>query len=736
LLYCKQLRKYLIMATFFKKNYSGLLQRDREFSTELTTWTTTVKILFVIDGRVNLEKGKKDFGLGFVLDTLRSNTTNWVRFVVDVAKRDNEKMENLSVGPYDVRFLGFRFDQDGFHLSNYDQVWFFGDNPGSDSDLFDPPEDPLMYKEDKWSPLSNEERKILADWMDKGGGVFATGDHGVLGASLGSFIPRVRTMRRWTHDQNVPLVLGTNQNQTLQPSIFGNLEQDLIPQPIEPVLRHVVTSFSMLGSFSLKPHPILLNGNKVIDKFPDHMHEGEVMQDDQVELDRPLEIPGYDRPEYPSGEIVSTASSALFIPASRPRPRVIAYGRTTNEFFPELTPFSFASPVSYFKRFPLIAVYDGDPVQIGRIVVDSTWHHWFSMNLLGFFNAQENEVYQYKQANYRNVGNNTQLENKVYENMQAYYRNVGLWLLKPALRSSILFGAVWNQLTLSAPMEFRGPMTSWEMGKKMTESLEKETSSGMVAEMVGSLMQNGTMNDPSRHTDLETPSAVSHLPSDLSSHAIIGSIGMSLRELATPLLDAQTFGKKHEICPEELIKAALDGATKGSQLMIEALDEAVKQSSALLEKIKAGYRKIEPDAIPLPLKTVNLTIIPERLQFPTESDPSLHANSLSFTVRILIKGLVIASQIVEIDIPKFNQRGALVPLKIKPFQIQVQTGEELKVEVLVGKWWLERVDAELIRFEDTLKEKPSLWIGSHLPGISQPWRLWYSVLFTKNESAS
>ncbi len=174
---------------------------------------------------------------------------------MDVACRDKEKSENPFAGPDEERYQGFRFNQEGFELGEYDQVWFFADNPGIESDDIDST-DPLLHKQVRFSPLESEEQKILATWMDEGGGVFAAGDHGLLGASLGSFIPRVRTMRRWTHDQNVPVKSGYNQNETLQPVLSGDPESDVVPQPIEPVLRHVVTSFSMFGSLSLQPHPI------------------------------------------------------------------------------------------------------------------------------------------------------------------------------------------------------------------------------------------------------------------------------------------------------------------------------------------------------------------------------------------------------------------------------------------------------------------------------------------------
>ena len=35
------------------------------------------------------------------------------------------------------------------------------------------------------------------------------------------------------------------------------------------------------------------------------------------------------------------------------------------------------------KRFGAIGAYNGHCVKIGRVVVDSTWHHWFDVNLNG-----------------------------------------------------------------------------------------------------------------------------------------------------------------------------------------------------------------------------------------------------------------------------------------------------------------------------------------------------------------
>ena len=267
-----------------------------------------------------------------------------------------------------------------------------------------------------------EELRLLAEWMDRGGGVFAAGDHWDLGASMCSRIPRVRTMRKWTLVEGVPTMDGDRRNQTLQgdSGYQDALEGDTTPQPIELVYSSRVAS---ILARPLMAHPLLSTTTGVIDHFPDHMHEGEVVEDDAVELDRPLGIPGYVGVEYPAEEPEATfAAAASGIEPARPRPRphVVAYGRTTNlknVLTPPIVlgdhatvglPGSGPSIGRSTVRFGLVGAYDGDRVGIGRVVVDSTWHHWFSYNLHGFAQDQ---------------GNPAQ-----YALMQAYYRNVGLWL--------------------------------------------------------------------------------------------------------------------------------------------------------------------------------------------------------------------------------------------------------------------------------------------------------------------
>jgi hypothetical protein len=257
--------------------------------------------------------------------------------------------------------------------------------------------------------------------------VFAAGDHALLGASMCSKIPRVRNMRKWTRAQGVPSFADPDRHETLVHDLqTGELawEGDRWAQQIWPVYRQDPSDPTFIHRF---PHPLLCGRNGVIDRFPDHMHEGAVIEDDQVRLDEPLGIPGFDGEEFPFVEPVVGGAAALASDTFgvRPRPQVIAHGLTTNLD-------------GSARRFALIGVYDGDPVGIGRVVVESTWHHWFSMNLVGF---QEQVP-------------------GLYTGMQTYYRNVALWLSTPAQRASMLFAAIWGVLVGKHPGAFDSVMGS------------------------------------------------------------------------------------------------------------------------------------------------------------------------------------------------------------------------------------------------------------------------------------
>ena len=72
-------------------------------------WTVPIRILIVIDGRINTGHGVSDFGLGPVLATLHDPAFPWVRFEVEVRRRH-------PLGGFRFTLFGIPID-----LDQYDQ---------------------------------------------------------------------------------------------------------------------------------------------------------------------------------------------------------------------------------------------------------------------------------------------------------------------------------------------------------------------------------------------------------------------------------------------------------------------------------------------------------------------------------------------------------------------------------------------------------------------------------------
>lgn len=329
-----------------------------------------LRILFLSDG-ISFAPGV-GFGLNLVKELLDQTTIGWVDFKVDTA--------NHSPGMLNATLL-----------NKYHQVWFFGIGGGNGS-------------------LSTDEQKALLKWMDeRQGGVFATGDHDTLGAALGRNIPRAGTMRRWTVAQNVPSGGGPTRIDTNRPqnasqgaptynTIPNSAETDTTPQPIR-----WVAWMKIGGVFGWKsPHPILCHATHgPIDIMPDHPHEGRCFDTAPGKF----EVDISSAKEYPTQN------------GNRPLPQVIAYGRPLPS-----PPYQFAKGEHDVNDwFPMISVYDGQQIGIGRVVVDSTWHHWMNLNIQDIKTAGEA------------VGASNEARAK-WEKIRQYYINIARWLATTSQR--------------------------------------------------------------------------------------------------------------------------------------------------------------------------------------------------------------------------------------------------------------------------------------------------------------
>jgi hypothetical protein len=487
-------------------------------------WAPKVRILFVIDGRITEGHGEQEFGLGPPIDTLQDQSAvPWLDLDVTIGDRDH---------PSD-----FRLTQN--NLGNIDQVWLFGDEPG-EAAASDPTTLDSVIDDQHKNPLGEPELAVLANWMDGGGGVFATGDHSILGASMCHRIPRVRTMRAWTHAQGVPSLDEPDRHETLQhvpPASEVDQEGDGYAQRIFPVYQSV----GGLPLAGLVPHPLLCGPHGVIDHFPDHMHEGTVFEDADVQLDQPLNFDGYSGMEYPR---YSTPVLDALLPGwsplgNRPVPHVVAHGLTTNTDAPP-------------RSFGLVAAYDGQLAKVGRVVVDSTWHHWFSLNLHHFM----------------------QHELVIYEQLQWYYRNIAVYLATREQRAQMLFAAIWTGLLSRFPGAFSPGFSVWKAGQRALDVLGRNAPQCLVSELVSSVIPQAAPPSLARR---EGP----HPGPDpyLTNVAITGGIALEMVERTNQVLLGQVKG--HEVDEAEIIELGWGGVSRGSQALLASVDEGLRSYTNL-----------------------------------------------------------------------------------------------------------------------------------------------------------
>lgn len=202
-------------------------------------------------------------------------------------------------------------------LARYDEVWFF-------------------LRSHDGRELQADECEALRAWMDAGNGVLITGDHaelfgGVpvgLGAPVGRLVPRAGNLRAWGsgpgpdrgHSVDTIEISG-------EAGVAGDPQQDGAPQRLILPMQA-----------NLKRHPIFQGSDgRLLDRFPDHMHEGAVRI-------APLDWAG------------------------EPLPVVVARG------------------LDHWRAqcFDLMVAWDGHESPggpKGRILADSSWHHYVDFNV-------------------------------------------------------------------------------------------------------------------------------------------------------------------------------------------------------------------------------------------------------------------------------------------------------------------------------------------------------------------
>lgn len=521
----------------------------------------TVRVLIVADTSVSFTT---DFGIGMVVDLIRANADGYVNFVVDLA-RLGTKTSTISVnsapGPRGAKYLNFRFASQlagQYVVDGYDQVWCFGFAPGNDASS----DDSNIWDNDYAS--TDTDLAVLTRWMNDGGGVLAMGDHHYLGASMCARIPRVRSMRRWTNAQSVPPQFGVGRFDTNRPQtaaqdatltanpdrIPDEAQRDGVPQQIT-WKRYNVWSFRPWVRRH-RPHPLLCGGQLgVIDVLPDHPHEGWVYEDGDIDVSAEYRF------EDPAGDFVGVEYPSNG--TVQPRPEAIAWANTLPD-----PPYWHNKGDSPAKRFAVIGVYDGDAVDVGRVVVDSTWHHWMDMNLVGL------------------AAESTDTE---YQKIVRYFRNCAVWLSREGQRRQMLtYATFWSTLLATSYEDFNRHEPILTLGTKAIDVIGRLTSDCLVHDWLTAYIPDRFRLELTRPIRPMPEPCWSCPPFELLEQMVMGGIVKAILPLRDELDRLHRDPKAKLKLDHELVHTATQ---RGAAAGLEAFRVAIKHNLARLEEVAA-----------------------------------------------------------------------------------------------------------------------------------------------------
>jgi hypothetical protein len=302
--------------------------------------------------------------------------------------------------------------------------------------------------------------------MNGGGGLFATGDHGVLGVGLCGSVTRARSMRLWgptSPDPDVDEVSmgGPRRNDTNRvgndPGTQFNDQSDDVPQDIQPTLF----TARFAGFVKIRwPHPLLCGSKGTIRVLPDHPHEGECV----VPGDLTAVYPFDGTPEYPAA-----GGGPAISPVIVARSTVPAGNDADGSKMPTLA-----------HSFGAIAAYDGHRAGIGRVVTDATWHHFVNVNLVGEVGLPETEI--------KGRGFLASASGEAhFEAIKNYYRNIAIWIAPPdahrCFRRKLIWALLYQHRVLEAvlaipnlPLDRAGATVLFEIGVHARDVLGRAAS--------------------------------------------------------------------------------------------------------------------------------------------------------------------------------------------------------------------------------------------------------------------
>jgi len=333
-------------------------------------------------------------------------------------------------------------------------------------------------------------------------------------------------------------------------------QSDDIPQYIVPETGKNVCYEPIVYQFNPKLlHPLLQGSLGPILAFPDHMHEGEVIL--PYEYDRVFSFAGSKFEEYPSGS------------GGKVEPQIVAWSATNGAS--NVVPDSEIHPIrrhvgdddiSPLTFFGAIGAYDGRLAGVGRVVVQSTFHHLMDINLIGDPAAPAGDA---KQQGFLATARGR----AILTGIEDYFNNVVQWLAPPRYTPKPWLQSIVAAMAMQPLRDVaRTPPPNSErwLGKTAVASMTSIAREGMLMSWLRDLL----------------PEEISRSLPALPWGPVTGSGGCGS-------VDQQAM--LHSALGHAVIKAAAHGRVKGNHKLLTD-PEAQKQ---ILEASIHGVRSLSDD---------------------------------------------------------------------------------------------------------------------------------------------
>ncbi|WPB78364.1 hypothetical protein KYC5002_04230 [Archangium violaceum] len=395
-------------------NRWGIIDWNRHFG----WWRppSKVRILMYADSSVYFNGGSF-LGLQYVFNLLKSRAYYYVDFEIDFAHRDGTDPTATIPGAQALTSATLDI------MNKYDEVWFFGF--------------------DSIPNLSPAEVTLMEQFMaaPKFGGVLVTGDHADLGKGIASQLPRAGVMRLYPAPPNSPPGWNTTLEEGPDANATFNFDDQSDDKP--QTIRYKRYSLDSLAVFRrrYRPHPVLCGPTGPIDVFPDHQHEGEALA--------PVPAPG--DPVWPTKA------------GHQEQPEVIAWGRIKDP-----------AATKYNQEIGVLSAYNGHNVDVGRIIADSTWHHWFDINLTGTL-APPSPYAGFDE---------TAAGQAALKKIDAFFLNCGVWLAPPVRQAEMRAAGWWSILWTDHMLELPQQESLRYYGDQAIDALGRRASPCTVTEWV------------------------------------------------------------------------------------------------------------------------------------------------------------------------------------------------------------------------------------------------------------